>query len=100
MKIELEHNLDQEKGLICAEKIFKNLSEQYKDEFSDLEQNIEGNTINFAFKIRGMHIKGDIKVEKNSVIIHSKLPFAAKMFQGLIESKIKENADKLMAACQ
>jgi hypothetical protein len=100
MTIELKHNLDSKKGINCAEKIFKQLSEEYKDEFSDLKQETNGNIIYFSFKIRGMNIKGEIIVEKGKVIIQSKLPFAAKMFQGMIENKIKENADKQIAKCQ
>lgn len=100
MKIELKHNLDTEKGIICAEKIFKQLSEEYKDEFSDLIQKTNGNIIDFSFKIRGMFIKGDIIVDKEKVTIKSKLPFAAKIFQGMIENKIKENADNMISKCK
>ncbi len=99
MRIELNHNLEKDRGIICAEKIFKQLSEEYKDEFSDLKQNTNGNIINFSFRIRGMNINGEITVEKEKVIIESKLPFAARMFQGLIENKIKENADKMISQC-
>jgi len=100
MTIELKHNLETEKGIICAEKIFKQLSEEYKDEFSDLKQETNGNTINFSFKIRGMHIKGTISVKNDNVIIESKLPFALKLFQKTIEDKIKENADKMISECR
>lgn len=99
MTIELNHNIGKERGVICAEKIFKQLSEEYKDEFSDLKQETNGNIIDFSFKIRGMQIKGNITVENDKVIIESKLPFAARMFQGMIENKIKENADKMISRC-
>ncbi len=100
MKIELKHNFGEEKGTLCAEKIFSQLVFQYKDEFSDLKQNTRKNEIDFSFKIRGMHITGVIVVKENKVIIESKLPFAARIFQGLIESKIKENADKMISECK
>lgn len=99
MTIELNHNLEKERGVICAENIFKQLTEEYKDEFFDLKQETNGNIIDFSFKIRGMQIKGNITVEKDKVIIESKLPFAARMFQGMIEDKIKENADKMISQC-
>ena len=99
MKIELEHNLPQDRAIICAEKIFKDLSEKYEDEFSDLEQKTEGNIILFSFRIRGMNISGTITVNENNVLIESKLPFAARIFQGLIENKIRENADEKIAEC-
>ncbi|RLD50331.1 MAG: hypothetical protein DRI94_08885 [Bacteroidetes bacterium] len=100
MRIELTHDLEKEKGTACAEKIFKQLSDEYKDEFSDLEQETNGNIINFSFKIRGMHVKGNITVNNKNVVIDSKLPFAARMFQGMIETKIKENAEKMISECK
>ena len=99
MKVVLEHKLPLEKAIICAEKIFKDLSEKYEDEFSDLKQKTEDNKILFSFRIRGMNISGIITVTKSNVLIESKLPFAAKIFQGLIENKIRENADEKIAEC-
>ncbi len=100
MTIQIEHNLDKERGIICAEKIFSQLAEQYKDEFSDLKQETKENKIYFSFKIRGMKINGEIIVNENKVIIESKLPFAARIFQGMIETQIKENADKMLSECK
>jgi hypothetical protein len=100
MKVELEHNLAYDRALTCAEKLFEELTEKFKDEFSDLEQTKSGNTIIFSLKVRGMKISGKITVSENKVVIESKLPFAARVFQGLIENKIRENADKEIAKCQ
>jgi len=99
MKVELEHALGKEKAMPCAEKIFKELAAKYEDEFSDLEQSKEGNIIHFSMKIRGMNISGTVTVLDNIVIIESKLPFTLRVFQGLIENKIKENADEHLASC-
>lgn len=99
MKVELEHNLPYERAVKCAENLFTELTKKYEDEFSDLEQDISGNIITFSLKARGMKISGKITVHENNVVIESKLPFAARVFQGLIENKIKENADKEMAKC-
>ncbi len=99
MTIKIEHKSDENKSIVCAEKIFKQLTEEYKDEFSDLKQETRGNMIDFSFKIRGMHVKGTISVEKDNIVIQSKLPFALKLFQKTIEDKIKENADKMLSEC-
>lgn len=99
MKVELEHNLPYDRAIKCAENLFKEITLKYKDEFSDLEQEISGNIITFSLKARGMKISGKITVNENNVIIEAKLPFAARVFQGLIENKIKENADKELAKC-
>lgn len=100
MKVELKHILGKEKAIPCAEKIFKELAEKFEDEFSDLEQSRDDNIIQFSLKVRGMQISGIVTVNEDNVIIESKLPFALRVFQGLIENKIKENADEHMAKCQ
>ncbi|NPA45279.1 MAG: hypothetical protein GXO49_07085 [Chlorobi bacterium] len=100
MKVTVEHNFTQETAIDCAENIFKNLSEKFKDEFSNLQQTRNDNEISFSFKIRGMNVSGKMTITENDVTVESKLPFAARMFQGMIENKIKENAEKMMAECE
>jgi|GEM_PF-3307466 hypothetical protein len=100
MIIIIQHQLPQEKAMQCAEKIFKDLSEKFKNEFSDLDQKTEKNIILFSFRARSMDISGTVTVNKNDVTIESKLPFAARIFQGLIENKIKEQAENLLKNCQ
>ncbi len=100
MKVEFKHDLPEERALTCAENIFKNLAVKYEDEFSNLEQEIDGNIISFSFRARGMSISGNITVLENEVVIESRLPFAARMFQGLIENKIKENGDEMLNDCK
>ena len=100
MKVTVEHNFTQETAIDCAENIFKNLSKKFKDEFSNLQQTRNDNEISFSFKIRGMNVSGKMTITENDVTVESKLPFAARMFQGMIENKIKENAEKMMAECE
>jgi len=100
MKVTVEHNFTQETAIDCAENIFKNLSEKFKDEFSNLKQGRNDNIIDFSFKVRGMSISGEITITENKVSVESRLPFAARMFQGMIENKIKENAEEMMAKCK
>lgn len=100
MKVSVKHNFTQKTATDCAENIFKNLSEKFKDEFSDLKQERNENVIDFSFKIRGMNVKGKMTISENEVTVESRLPFAARIFQGLIENKIKENAEDMMAECK
>lgn len=100
MKVTVEHNFTQDTAIDCAENIFKNLSEKFKDEFSDLKQERNDNIIDFSFRIRGMNVKGKMTISEDDVTVESRLPFAARMFQGMIENKIKENAKEMMANCK
>jgi hypothetical protein len=99
MNIVINHNLPKERAFKCAENLFKNLAEKFKDDFSDLKQEIKADTIMFSLNVRGMTIKGNITVAEKIVTIESKLPLPLKMFQGILENKIYEHAEKEIAKC-
>jgi hypothetical protein len=100
MKVVINHQFSKEKAIKCAGDLILTMTEKYKDEISDLKHETIGNTIKFSLKARGMKFKGEITIEDHEVIIESKLPFALKIFEGILEKKILENADKVMAMCK
>jgi putative polyhydroxyalkanoate system protein len=72
------------------------LGEKFKDQVSDLQQNWEGDTLNFSFKSYGIQLKGGVTVADKQLNVDGELPFTAMMFKGKIESAIKEQLEKLM----
>jgi hypothetical protein len=100
MKVVINHQFTKEKAVKCAENLIRNLTEKFKDDISDFRQEKEGDIILFSLKAKGMKFKGTISIEINSVIIESKLPLAIKMFEGVLEKKILENADKEILKCK
>jgi hypothetical protein len=99
MKVTINHNFTQDKALICAERIIKSLTEKYKDEITDYLSERKDSIILFSLKARGMKFKGSISVDEKKVIIESRLPVALKVFEGLLEKKIIENAEHEIKKC-
>jgi hypothetical protein len=100
MRVIINHQFTPEKAGKCAEDLIVNLTEKFKDEISDFSHEKGGNIIRFSLKARGMKFNGIITIDENTVTIESKLPIAVRMFQGILEKKIYENADKELAKCK
>jgi len=54
-----------------------------------VEETWNGDEMQFGMRARGLKLSGRVLVEWERVTVHSKLPFAALPFRGMIESRIK-----------
>ncbi len=100
MNIRINHNLQQSDAVMCAKKILDNLREEHSNNISGIVQSWSGNSSRFSFRLKGFNVAGTINVTDNYVDINGKLPFAAMMFKGLIESTIRNNAKKMLDKCR
>jgi len=100
MNIKIKHNLQGEKALNCAKHILDGLKEEHQDKISNLVQIWTGNKSKFSFRLKGISVTGTIVVNSDNLEISGKLPFAAMLFQGVIEDTIKKNADKMLTECK
>lgn len=97
IKVKVEHSLSQEDAQIRIKKIFNKLKEDFKDKISNVQENWNGNSADFSFNIMGLLMKGKLSVSQNDVLLDGNIPFTALPFKGLIESKIREEAENLLA---
>ncbi len=100
MKITIKHNLQGENAINCAKNILDGLKEEHKDKISNLVQIWTGNKSKFSFRLKGISVTGTIVVNFDDIEISGKLPFAAMLFQGVIEDTIKKNAHKMLTECK
>ena len=96
IKVKVKHSLPQNTALERIKKIFDKLKEDFSDKISDTQEKWNGNSADFSFKIMGLLMKGIIQVNDNEVVLDGKIPFTALPFKGLIESKIREEAENLL----
>ena len=96
IKVKVEHSLSQNIAQERIKKIFDKLKDDFSDKISDVQENWSGNSADFSFKIMGLLMKGVLRVDDDEVILDGKIPFTALPFKGLIESKIKEEAENLL----
>jgi putative polyhydroxyalkanoate system protein len=96
--VRVPHNLSQEEARSRLERFAELLQQKYQDKVSDLNQSWNGDTLDFSFKSYGIQLKGGIAVTDKELDLNGELPFAAMMFKGKIESEIREQLEKIVAA--
>jgi putative polyhydroxyalkanoate system protein len=97
MKLSVPHSHDKE---VAAEKLKSftvTIKEFYGDQVSDLRETWIGDSLQFGFSAKGLKVSGQVDVEDDQVKLDSKLPLAAMMFRGVIETKVREALDKALA---
>ena len=97
MKVSVPHSLDPEEAANRIKNLVGDVKKQFADQVSDVKEEWSGNHAQFSFKAMGFDIAGTVDVNAKEVQIEGKLPFAASLFKGRIESAIQEKARKLLA---
>jgi len=97
IKVKIDHSLEQEEALVRIKKIFDKLKEDFKEKISDVNENWNGNTADFSFKIMGLLMKGKLSVSPEDVVLNGTIPWTAVPFKGMIEAKVKEEAQQLLS---
>ncbi len=96
LTIAVPHSLSTEEATSRLKTFFEKLKERHSDKMSNLEEQWDGNTLNYAFSTFGFNIKGDLNIEPNEVRVNGSLPFAAMMFKGKIEQSVREELEKVL----
>lgn len=98
MSVQIPHELSQEEAQTRVQGMITNLKEQYGDQISDLHEEWHGETGQFSMRAMGFKLAGSLKVTGQDVQVEGDLPWAAKPFQGQIETTIRERAERLLKA--
>ena len=97
LTISTPHSLGADEATARIKTFFAKLKERHADKLSNLEEQWDGNRLNYSFSTYGFNIKGDLSVEPGEVKVNGNLPFAAMMFKGKIEQTVREELEKLLA---
>lgn len=95
--VSIKHALGQGTALTRLKGMMAQVKENYGSQVSDLEEHWTDKGGTFSFKAMGFKISGDLKVTDDEVLIDAEYPWAAKPFQGTIETTIRERAERLLA---
>ena len=97
MEIRRHHNMTMDAAVQLTDQILPRFIEQAGDNVSNIQRQWDGNVLRFAFRTRGMNIKGTFLVTDHEIIIESKLPFMARPFEGRVRSAIEQQLDILLS---
>jgi hypothetical protein len=96
--VNVPHSLSQEEARTRLERFAEMLEKKFQNQVSELHQSWENDTLNFRFKTYGIPLQGGITVGATELSCAGELPFSAMMFRGKIESAIREELQRLLAA--
>jgi hypothetical protein len=97
IKVDVAHSLTQEVATERVKGLLNKLKDDYGDTIQDLKEDWNGSSANFSFKAMGMAVKGIVKVDAAFLSLDGQIPLTALPFKKMIETKIKEEAIKLLA---
>lgn len=95
--INVSHALGKQEALTRLQGMLESVKENYGSQVSDLEESWTDDGGTFSFKAMGFKISGELAVSESDVRIDAEFPWAAKPFQGTIETAIRERAERLLA---
>jgi len=96
LSLEVSHALGQEEAARRLKQRFITACEMYRSQVSNLRQQWDGHTFSFGFHAMGMKIAGTVAVEHARVKLAASLPFAAALFKGAIEDRIRQEVGDLL----
>jgi len=96
--VQVPHSLTQQEARSRLERFADMLQQKFQNQVSDLQQSWDGDTLRFHFKTYGIPLAGGITVSDQDLKVDGDLPFSAMMFRGKIESSIREELERLVAA--
>lgn len=96
--VRVPYTIDKDEARTRLERFAEMLEAKFANQVSDLQQSWDGDTLKFHFKTYGIPLDGGITVGDNELNVAGDIPFAAMMFKGKIESEIREQLEKIVAA--
>jgi putative polyhydroxyalkanoate system protein len=96
--VQVPHTLTKDEARTRLERFAEMLEAKFANQVSDLQQSWDGDTLKFHFKSYGIPLNGGITVADKELNVAGDIPFTAMMFKGKIESSIREQLEKIVAA--
>jgi hypothetical protein len=71
---------------------------EHGDRLSDFREEWRDHALSFGFRALGMAVTGTVAVEPEQVRVDADLPFAAMLFKGAIEQRLRQEVSTLLAS--
>jgi hypothetical protein len=96
LTVQVAHQLGQAGAQAALQNFFTANESAVTQQVTDLEQSWHGNVLDYAFKTMGMKVSGTLEVQPDAVKVVTKLPLAAMLVKGMIETQLRENLAKVL----
>ena len=93
---EVNHKLGQQEAVERLKALIEKMRANYHDVVSSLEGNWEEHRLSYTFVTYGLTIKGMLVVEETLARNDVQVPFAALVFRGTIEQRLRAELEKAL----
>jgi hypothetical protein len=97
IRLETPHTLGRDTAVLRLQDRFDEVYAQFGSSIENLEQNWDDHTLSFAFRVKGMGVRGTLTVEESQVAVRADLPLPAVFFKSIIEQRIREELAKILS---
>ena len=97
LSLTIPHALGQEEAITRMKNESKAALEAFGDRVKNVKEEWDGNRVNFSFSAMSFSIEGNMEVNQDNVAMTAKLPMAAFMFKGMIEQRLRERFQEVLA---
>ena len=98
LSLTVPHHLGVEEAARRLKERYDAVKAEQGGQIKDLEEQWDGQTLRCRFEAMGLKVEGAATVQAEAVQVDAHLPLAAAMFKGFIESRVRDELDKLLAS--
>ena len=96
VSIEVPHHLNRDEVVERVRQRTAGARSKFQDQISDFQEQWTDHHAEFSIKVMGMKTTGTLAVEPEKVNVSLELPFAAMLFRGMIESRVRQEIEDLV----
>ena len=96
MKIVRLHHTTTQEAIEKLEGALTGIITSFGDSVSQLEHTWQQGHASFSFVANGFSVKGTLIVDESNVVLDLNLPFATRIFEGSIRSRIELELDRIL----
>jgi hypothetical protein len=98
LTVEVPHALGKEEAMRRIQMHSDFARGMYGSQVSDLQEQWNENVLTFGFRAMGMKVAGTLTVEEALVRLLTELPWAAMMFKGMIDQRVRQDLGRILGA--
>ena len=97
LNMSIPFSIPQEEALKRIKNLLTETKKEHGDKIDNLKERWNGNVGTFSFTAKGYDISGTLTVQRSTIELDGKIPFAVSLFKGAITRAINEKATELLA---
>lgn len=96
MQFSIPHKESQVAAITRVKKALQQSRAQLAGHVTDMKEEWKDNVLHFSFTLQKSHIEGTLTISEKAYEIYAKLPLIWRLFEGRIETEIKQQISAML----